>query len=291
MTRLVLITGGTGSVGRRLAKRLTETGHAVRVFDLPFMDFSELGDRDGIEIVKGDIVDSDAVSAALDGVDAAVHLAALLPPASERDRQRTFDVNVGGTERIVSALRDSSPDATLVFTSSISTYGDTSSETPPIRADHAQRAIDIYAESKIAAEAIVRAAPLRTVVLRIAGIAVSEFLEPPEVWPFMPHQRVEMVHLDDVVEASAASVQSREAIGKVLNIAGGPTWQRRGRDYVEEFYGFMGAPVEEAVYRDTPGWVDWYDTGESQRILKYQTMAYAHYADEMRRIVASLMTE
>ena len=291
MTRPVLITGAAGSVGRRLAERLAKSGHRVRVFDLPVMDFSGLEGRDGIEIVKGDIVDGDAISAAADGVGAVVHLAALLPPTSERDRKRTLAVNVGGTERIVNAIGERSPDATLVFTSSISTYGDTSGEAPPIGSDHPQRAIDVYAESKIAAEAIVAASSLKTVVLRIAGIAVSEFLEPPEVWPFKPDQRVEMVHLDDVVEALATSVESPQAIGKVLNIGGGQTWQRLGRDYVEDFYGFLGAPVEEAVYRDTPGWVDWYDTGESQRILQYQNRPYHQYAGEMRKVVESLMAE
>ena len=70
---------------------------------------------------------------------------------------------------------------------------------------------------------------------------------------------------------------------------GGPTWQLRGRDYVADFYGFLGAPVEEAVYRDAPGWMDWYDTHESQRILKYQNSSYQHYSREMEALVESLM--
>ena len=133
MTSPVLITGGAGSVGRQLITRLRDAGRPVRVFDLPFMDFSGLEDDNGIDIVKGDITNADDVSKGVEGVSAVVHLAALLPPNSERDRERTFAVNVGGTESIVKALEAISPDATLVFTSSISTYGDTSAETPPVR--------------------------------------------------------------------------------------------------------------------------------------------------------------
>ena len=291
MTSPVLITGGAGSVGRQLIARLRDAGGSVRVFDLPFMDFSGLEDDDGIEIVKGDITNADDVAKGVEGVSAAVHLAALLPPNSERDRERTFAVNVGGTESIVKALEAISPDSTLVFTSSISTYGDTSAETPPVRTNHSQQAIDIYADSKIAGEALVMASSLKTVVLRVAAVAVPAFLEPPAFWPFLSDQRVEMVHRDDVVDALFASVTAPDAANKVFNIGGGATWQLKGRDYVNDFYDFMGAPVEDAVYRDTPGWVDWYDTEESQKVLKYQNRSYQHYAQEMRDIVEALMAE
>ena len=285
----VLITGGAGSVGVRLAKRFLAEGRSVRVFDLPTMDFSAVEGGTGVEIIKGDVTDYDAVAAAAESVSAIVHLAALLPPNSERDRKRTFDVNVGGTETIVKALERVSGDATLVFPSSVSTYGDTSCEDPPIGVDHTQSAIDIYAESKIAAERAMVASGLQTVTLRIAGIAVPAFLEPPEAWPFLPEQRVEMVHRDDVVDALYASAKNPDAARKVFNIAGGPTWQRTGRDYVSDFYDFVGAPPDEAVYRDSPGWMDWYDTLESQRVLKYQNRSYDRYAGEMRAIIESMM--
>ncbi|MCI0439218.1 MAG: NAD(P)-dependent oxidoreductase [Chloroflexi bacterium] len=287
----ILVTGGAGSVGRRLVEKLLEGGYAVRVFDLPLMDFSGLEGRDGVEVVKGDITNTHAVTDAIEGASAVAHLAAILPPNSERSRERTFGVNVGGTEKIIEAMKTAAPDAVLVFTSSISTYGDTSAEPPPVRVSHRQSAIDIYADSKIVGERLVSESPMKWVALRIAGIAVPAFLAPPDVWPFTPDQRVEMVHRDDVVDALYASVTTQQAAGKVFNIAGGPTWQLRGRDYVNDFYGFMGAPVEDAVYRDKPGWVDWYDTQESQRILRYQNRTYQHYADEMRGIVEAMMAE
>ena len=53
----------------------------------------------------------------------------------------------------------------------------------------------------------------------------------------------------------------------------------------------MGAPVESAIFRDTPGWNDWYNTKESQEILGYQNRSYAHFANEMREIVRKMMEE
>ena len=291
MSGAVLVTGGAGSVGRMLVEKLVADGQSVRIFDLPFMDFDGLEDRDGIEIVKGDITDAAQVADAIEGVSSVVHLAALLPPNSERDRDRTFGVNVGGTENIIKAMEVGAPDATLIFTSSISTYGNTMDEEPPVRVDHPQSAIDIYADSKIVGERMVRESSLNWIAMRIAGIMVPAFMEPPSPWPFVAEQRVEMVHRDDVVDALFASVSAPEAANKVLNIAGGPTWQMRGEDYARDFYGFMGAPFEDVDYRQSPGWVDWYDTEESQQLLGYQNRSYQHYSDEMRAIIEAMMAE
>ena len=292
MTNPILITGGAGSVGRQLVEMFANDGRAVRVFDLPIMDFSGLENREGVEIVKGDITDADGVFAAVEGADAVLHLAAILPPNSERDRGVTFRVNVDGTRNVIAGMQRANPDARLVFTSSISTYGDTSADEPPVRVSHSQSAIDVYADSKIAGERLIAESALRNaVVLRIAGIAVPAFLAPPDPWPFMENQRVEMVHRDDVADALFASADAPDAGGKTLNIAGGHTWQLRGRDYARDFYEIMGAPIDLATYRETPGWMDWYDTEESQRALGYQNRDYQHYIDEMRAIVQAMMEE
>jgi len=287
----VLITGGAGSVGRQLAGMFLAEGRPVRIFDLPFMDFSGLEDEPNVQIVKGDITDKESVYEAVRNVGGILHLAALLPPASERDRDKTFAVNVEGTRNIVEALKSHGSKATLVFTSSISTYGDTSKESDPIKITQPQSAIDIYAETKIAGEKVLIGSGVNFVILRIASIAVPAFLEPPEPWPFTSDQRVEMVHRDDVADAIKSSVGTAEAVGNVFNIAGGSTWRLAGKNYVEDFFNFMGAPVEMAVYREEPGWNDWYDTVESQKILNYQNRSYDFYSGEMKTIVEEMMAE
>ena len=289
MSKPVLITGGAGSVGLQLAGMLLEDGRAVRIFDLPFMDFSGLEGEEGVEVVKGDITDAAAVSSAVAGVEGVLHLAAILPPNSEKDRDFTFRVNVDGTRNIVEGMKAGSPEASLVFTSSISTYGDTSGEEPPVTIEHQQGAIDVYADSKIAGEEIVISSGVNYVILRIASIAVPAFLEPPEPWPFTSEQRVEMIHRDDVADALRNAVDSGEAVGKVFNIAGGSSWRLTGKDYVEDFFNVMGAPVDMAVYREDPGWNDWYDTEESQRILRYQNRSYDDYCGQMKAIVEEMM--
>jgi nucleoside-diphosphate-sugar epimerase len=286
----VLITGGAGSVGREVALLLAARGHRVRVYDLAGCDFSPLEGSAGVEIVRGDITDRDAVQEAAGGVDVALHLAALLPPNSERSRKATMAVNVQGTAHLIAALERASPDARLVFSSSVCVYGDASARQPPVRVSAPLHASDLYAESKIEAERLVRTGPLPYTVLRISGISVPAFLAPPPVWPFQADQRIEFVCRDDVVQALAACV-SEAPSDAVFNIAGGPTWRMLGRQYVARFNEVMGLPPEEGQYSERPGYFDWYDTGASQAALGYQQTSFQRFLERLDRAIEDALGE
>jgi nucleoside-diphosphate-sugar epimerase len=194
----------------------------------------------------------------------------------------------GAAQLSVAVGRGFAPQATLVFSSSVSTYGDTAQEPPPVRVSHAQRAIDSYAESKIVGEQVLRDSGVTWVILRIAGIAVPAFQEPPAVWPFMPDQRLELVHRDDVVTAIHHATTAPTARGKIFNIAGGVTWQMTGREYVGRLYDLLGVPPDEATFRTSPGWVDWYDTQESQQLLSYQNTPYGTFLAQIEAEIARM---
>jgi NADH dehydrogenase len=93
----VLVTGGSGFVGRHLVRYLQHDGFVVSALA-----------REGSGIpaharfVRGDVTDPASLPAAVEGVDAVVHLVAII---TERGPQ-TFDrVNVGGTRNILEAMR------------------------------------------------------------------------------------------------------------------------------------------------------------------------------------------
>ena len=285
----VLVTGGTGSLGKCVVQRLHKEGYTVRVFDLPNMNYAGLEGEEGIEVLRGDITQLTSVQQAVESVSAVIHLAALLPPASEQRRELTFTVNVEGTTRVAEALKRVNPDAPLVYSSSVSIYGDTTGVKPPVTVGHPQQALDIYAESKIAAEKSLRESYANAVIFRISGISVPSIQSPPEVWPFMADQRIEFIHRDDVVAALCNAVRMKEAKGHVFNIAGGITWQTTGRAYVKDYYDLLGVPIEEACFQEHPGWCDWYDTEESQRVLRYQNTPYQAYLGQLRDEVEKVM--
>ena len=298
MSKKIVIVGALGYLGSELCKLYSGESWFNRIIALDNRFVSkrvnQLKDWN-IEFYQGEILDKDFLYHHLQDADTVHHLAGVTDVAYVKKEsnpgqdEKIRKIAVDGTNNIVEAIKDSSPDATIVFTSSISTYGDTSAEDDPITIEQSQNAIDVYAESKIAGEKLLKESGANFVILRIASIAVPEFLEPPEPWPFTSEQRVEMIHRDDVADAIKNSVDSKEAVGKVFNIAGGDSWRLRGKNYVEDFFQVMGAPVEMAVYRDSTGWNDWYDTTESQRILSYQNRSYSYYSDQMKKIIRDMM--
>ena len=291
LAKRILITGGAGSLGRELALTLAAQGERVRVFDLPQCDFSPFQGLERVEVVRGDIRDADALRRAVASVDCAVHLAALLPPASEKERHLTLAVNAGGTGKLIQALRDEDAEAHLILSSSVCVYGDTSRDAPPVRVDHPLRAKDAYGGSKILAERLVRASKLPHTILRIAGIAVPAFLAFPEVWPFTQEQRIEFVPQGDVVAALVACARAPGAVGKVLNVAGGPTWQMLGAEYAGCWGEQVGIPAEELAYSPRPGAFDWYDTDESQALPGYQRTPFLEFVAQLEQAIQEAMGE
>jgi uncharacterized protein YbjT (DUF2867 family) len=93
----VLVTGGSGFVGRHLVPRLQSEG-----FDVVGLSRHGSGTPRGAAFARGDVADRPSIEAALDGVEAVVHLVAII---NERGEQ-TFDrVNVGGTRNVLDAMR------------------------------------------------------------------------------------------------------------------------------------------------------------------------------------------
>lgn len=103
----VLITGGGGFLGAWIIKRLAAEGVAVRVLDLKDdrrVTREIIGDAaEDLDWRTGDVADADAVAAAAEGCEAAIHLAALLTPACSADPVQGAQVNLIGTLNVFAA--------------------------------------------------------------------------------------------------------------------------------------------------------------------------------------------
>jgi len=277
----ILVTGGAGRLGSEAAKLIAAKGHSVVAFDLPHVNWEPVREIPGVETFPGDITDPGDVGEACKGADVVIHLAAMLPPRSEADRSMTMRVNVQGTRNIIEAIvgRKGVP---IVFASSVSAYGITASEKPPIREDHSLRVYNNYSGSKIEGERLIRDSGVPHVILRIAPISVADVVELPDVIPYRADQRVEFVYVADVAWAVLSSLERSEARGHIYNIAGGLSWQMTGAEYIEKFYGALGAEVEPVFSEENTG-ADWYDTSRG-RFLGYQRTTFNGLLERLRAL-------
>jgi UDP-glucose 4-epimerase len=276
---IVLVTGGAGNVGRQAVVQLAQAGHDVRVFDLPDLDYSFTNEQPNIEVFHGDICEKSHLTRACDGIDWAVHLAAIMPPLSEENNELANRINVDGTRNILKVLK---PEIPIVFASSVATYGVPAAKIVDI--DHPQKPIDFYGETKLQNEKDIIENNRPFVMLRISGVSVPAVLEIPRPWFFKANQRIEFVHLADAAESVASSVGNEAVTGKILQIAGGQTWKLTGQAYSRAICGAFDFPPDSATFQEQPAWAGWYDTDESQRLLKYQNHSFEDFIGQLKAL-------
>ena len=116
----VLLTGGTGFLGKNVARQLHASGHALRLIARENSNLAGL--PEGAEVVRGDVTDRESLLRAVQGCDALLHMAAMVKMWVP-DRERFDAVNVAGFENALAAAR--SAGARLVYTSSFIAIGPT----------------------------------------------------------------------------------------------------------------------------------------------------------------------
>ncbi len=181
----VLVTGGAGFIGRRLAAALLARGDGVRVLD----NFDDAYDPAlksvpaGVELVRGDICDAATVKRALHGIDGVCHLAGRAGVRESIESPGPYvRNNVAGTLTVLEAMAKRHV-RRMVFASSSSVYG--SAAGPFRETDAADRPASPYAASKRAAELFCYASGLDVTVARLftvygpgqrPGMAIAKFV-------------------------------------------------------------------------------------------------------------------
>lgn len=225
----VLVTGGTGFLGRAVVRRLRAGGYAVR-------SLQRGGAADGASPVAGDIRDPAVVAQAVQGVNAVIHTAGLAH-VFRRPAQAPFaDVNERGTD-VVARAAVAAGVRHFVLISSVAVYGNVR----PAREEVAGRPIAPYAVSKAAAEERAIAArgesPMRLTILRLATLYgegdrgnVQRLLSALErgrfVWIGHGTNEKTLVHVDDAARACVLTLGEGGDGVEVYNVAAPPVTMR-----------------------------------------------------------------
>jgi nucleoside-diphosphate-sugar epimerase len=206
----IFVTGASGFVGRRVVSALVAAGYSVIALS---RGTGPKSCEPGVKWLTGDVLDSDTYAAGLADCDTVVHLAAATGNASALEHSR---VNLSGTERLVRAAREARI-AQFLFVSSIAV-------TFPRIAGYP------YAETKKAAEAVVRKSGLSHVILRptivlgqgspVAGALQKLANLPVVVVPGSGRARVQPIDVDQLACLIAEIVSVKRFENQVIEAGG-----------------------------------------------------------------------
>jgi UDP-glucose 4-epimerase len=236
----VLVTGGAGFIGSHVVDQLREAGMSPRIFDLRPSPHHN-GD---VDLVVGDLLDLEAVSAAMEGCDAVVHLAAAADVDDvARNPADAEAVNARGTLHVLEAARRAGV-SRVVYASTIWVYGSGATgtvdeETPVGLPDH------LYTATKLAGELYCRSYAelygLQYTILRF-GIPYGPRARPAGVIPIFVRKALagepltiageglqsrRFVYVEDLAEGVVRGL-APHASGRTYNLVGDESVTVRG---------------------------------------------------------------
>jgi len=240
----VLITGGAGFIGHHLTRRLLGMSYELVVLDNfktgKMQNISQHLKNAPFKLVVGDVRSKKVIRNAMDGVDAVVHLAALISvEESFKNPIETHNVNVTGTLNVLEEAARMNIEK-FIYASSTAVYGD--GNPLPLREGYPPKPLSPYATSKVSAEYYCemfhRSYSLKTVILRYFNVygpgqennpysgVMAKFLSNAlSGAPIVIHgdgkQTRDFIYIDDVVEATILALESSDAVGQTFNICTG----------------------------------------------------------------------
>ena len=157
----ILVIGGAGLIGSHVVEKLlTEDVKEVIVYDnftrgtIENLEHALTDPRCRIYEIGGDVLQSDILDSAMQGVDGVIHLAALWLLQCYEYPRAAFDVNIRGTFNVLEACVSNNIKR-LVYSSSASVYGDAMEE--PMTESHSYNNWTFYGATKIAGEHMLKA--------------------------------------------------------------------------------------------------------------------------------------
>jgi UDP-glucose 4-epimerase len=155
LNQRILVTGAAGFIGSHVTQKLLQNGDSV----VALCKYSSSGSRGflnnlddpKLQIVLGDLTDTELIRGLCSDVDIVINLAALIGiPYSYQAPRSYVNVNVGGTLNILEAIKNRSTKLIQLSTSEV--YG--TPKSIPITLDHSINPQSPYAASKVAADAL-----------------------------------------------------------------------------------------------------------------------------------------
>ncbi len=257
-----LVTGANGFTGSYLTRHLLDKGYHVRVLVRKGSDLSTL---DGLKVdyAWGDLARDDNFDEAMQDIDVVFHIAALYR-AENVPKQLFWDVNVGGTRKLLQAAKKAGV-GRFVHCSTVGVQGEI--KNPPAKEEDPYAPGDYYQDSKLEGELLAldffKKENLPGTVVRPVGIygpGDTRFLK---LFKYIHNGKFRMIgngkvlyhltYVEDLVAGIALAGEREEALGEIFTIGG--EGYLTLNELVGKIAGILGKPVPKTRIPVWPVWL------------------------------------
>ena len=295
MLKRVLLTGASGTIGKEVLNLLWDKRGNYEISVL--LRKSKKNERiikpfrDDITIIWGNILNYDEVQKAVEGKEIIFHIAALLPDIALINPDLVYTTNIEGTQNIIKAMRTQTNNPKIIYPSSVAVYGERRAN-PIIRiSDPIQNEEnDVYTETKIEAENIIRNSGLDYIIFRVSYVVSTDMIKFRPIMFHMPLDTpVEMIHAKDVATAMVNAIARNDLWNNTYNLGGGQSCQIMLRDNLNDMFEIMGFGrnfLPDSAFTKSSFHCGFYDLSETKnldKLIKFQNHNLKDFYDELKQ--------
>lgn len=291
----VLLTGAAGSVGHHVLDQLLKEKHTVTVIEMKTARAENILKPYYKKVILkwGSITERNLVNELVKGQNIVIHLAGLIPPAAGVNPELTKNINYFGTKNIVDAIKNYNPDCFLMFSSSISVYGDRVDKylinvTDQFKISEG----DYYAKIKLETEALIKNSGINYTIFRLSAI-----MDVPAIDPLMfhmpPDTKLEIASGRDTARAFVNGINFKEDLNKnTYNLGGGVLCRTTYREFLKGCFKVFGLDykhLDETAFATQNFHCGYYEDGDVlNEIVDFQTDTLDTYYDYLGTHVSKL---
>lgn len=252
----VLLTGAAGTVGHHTLYQLLEKKHNVTVIEIKNKkNIKKLKPYfNKINLIWGSINNKELIINVVKNQDIVIHLAGLIPPFADFHPELTKQINYCGTENIVEAIKEYNNKCVLMFSSSISVYGDRVKNYNIKLGDELNISKgDYYALIKKETEEMIKKSGINYIIYRLTAI-----MDVPKIDPLMFHMpldtKIEISSARDTARAFVNGIEHINLLNKnIYNLGGGESCRTTYRELLKncfKIYGLKYSYLDEKAFAE-----------------------------------------
>ncbi len=286
----VLVTGAAGTIGNLVIKYLLSEGkYEITAIDLKNKNTYQVLKkyRRRINIIYGDITDPILTDALVKDHDYIIHLAGVLPPLANVNKELMEVIDYKCTENLIRAMEFYNKDCELLYASTTSIYDNDKTKEVTISTKTTNNELDYYSQNKLEIEKMITKKHKNHIIFRLP-LVLGDLGKNDFIYNGINNEYIEVITAEDAAYAFVKALDNIPSLnGKKFNLAGGEGCRATYKEIlinILKYYGISWKFIRARLfnYKDFHGFI-YRDSDKLENILHFRNDSIDSYFMRQKR--------